>query len=56
LVEIPAHLEISRKIDSLLLSVTLLALWMIGLGIVSVDDVDAGELRQVSRSSGSFWE
>jgi hypothetical protein len=45
LVEIPAQLDVSRKVGVLLFFVIFLVFWMIGLGIVSVDDVYASDLE-----------
>jgi hypothetical protein len=45
LVQIPAQLEVSRKIGILLFFVIFFAFRMVGLGVLSVDDVDACDLE-----------
>jgi hypothetical protein len=45
LVQIPAQLEVSRKIGIPLFFVIFFAFQMVGLGVLSVDDVDACDLE-----------
>jgi hypothetical protein len=44
-VQIPAQLDKSRKIGILLFSVIFFVFWMIGLDVISVNDVDACDLE-----------